>query len=134
MIKTAQRQDVLYRDFRTDFIAHPVTGILQLVSNEDAVKQSIKAILLTGKYERHWDPDFGAGLQKYLFEPVSSATEMMIKDEIKYAIQKYEPRAELEEVYVSVDPDNNGYNATIVFRVINKTDPITLNVLLSRVR
>jgi hypothetical protein len=43
-------------------------------------------------------------------------------------------RAELEEVYVSVDPDNNGYNATIVFRVVNKTDPITLNVLLSRVR
>lgn len=131
---SGQRNNNIYSDIRTDFINHPVTGVLQMVYNEDAVKQSIKSLLLTGPYERHWNPDYGAGLAKYLFEPISQITEESIKQAIINAVETYEKRAELVDVYVSAKPDQNGYTATIVFYVRNIAQPITLSVLLQRIR
>lgn len=131
---TAQRSTVRYQDFRTNLDSHPVKGDLLLLSNEDAVKRSIRSILLTKPWERHWNPDYGAGLAALLFEPMTMITENSIRQSITSSINNFEPRAELVDVYVSADPDNNAYNATIVFYVINIPEPITLTVLLNRIR
>jgi phage baseplate assembly protein W len=124
----------IYSDFRTDFAPHPVKQDLVLLSNEEAVKRSIKNICFTGVYERFWNPRFGAGLKKYLFEPITHITEEMIKNDIKSSIANYEPRALTYEVYVSALPDQNAYTATIIFTVINNPNPITFSVLLDRIR
>jgi phage baseplate assembly protein W len=124
----------LYSDCRTDFDIHPVTGDLAKLTNEEAVKRSVRNICLTGIYERFWNPRFGAGLSKYLFEPISYITEDLIKNAIKDAIANYEPRALTYEVYVSAQPDQNAYAATIIFTVINNPNAITFSVLLNRIR
>jgi len=130
----AINNNTLYSDFRTDFDKHPVTGDLAKLTNEEAVKRSVKNICLTGIYERFWNPRFGAGLSKYLFEPISYITEDLIKNAIKDAITNYEPRALTHEVYVTAQPDQNAYAATIVFTVINNPNAITFSVLLNRIR
>ena len=124
----------LYSDLRTDFAPHPVSGDLTKLTNEESVKRSIRNICLTGIYERFWNPRFGAGLSKYLFEPISYITEDLIKKAIKDAIVNYEPRALTHEVYVTARPDENAYAATILFTVINNPNTVTFSLLLNRIR
>lgn len=130
----AINDNTIYSDFRIDFDIHPVSGDLARLTNEESVKRSIKNICFTGIYERFWNPRFGAGLSKYLFEPISFVTEDLIKNAIKDSITNYEPRALTHEVYVSAKPDQNAYSATIVFTVINNPNAITFSVLLNRIR
>jgi hypothetical protein len=35
---------------------------------------------------------------------------------------------------VSAMPDDNAYNVSVIFSTINTTEPITLNLILNRVR
>lgn len=102
--------------------------------NEEAVKQSIKNILLTNRGERLFNPTFGSDLRSILFENFSPQTESQLKEYIEMSVNNYEPRAALIDVVVQAIPDLNAYSATIVFSVINKAEPITLEFLLDRVR
>lgn len=124
----------LYSDFRDDLGIHPVKKDLLVVKDADAVKQSIKNLMLTGPYERRFRPAIGSGLQKYLFELVTPVTATLIRTSIIRTIQAYEPRAELLDVTVTVSPDQNSYTATITFRVINNINPIVFSQILERIR
>lgn len=130
----ALKDKIVYSDIRTNLDVHPVKQDIVLLTNADAVKNSIRNILLTRPYERPRKPSFGAGLSGYLFENVSRATEGSIRDAIILAIENYEPRASIVEVYVSVLPDRDAYAATIVFAIVNQIDPVQLDVLLERIR
>lgn len=128
------KENIVYSDIRTNLDLHPVKQDIVLLTNADAVKNSIRNILLTRPYERPRKPKFGAGLAGYLFENVSKATEGSIRDAIILAIENYEPRAAIIEVYVSVLPDQNAYAATVIFSIVNQIDPVKLDVLLERIR
>lgn len=124
----------LYSDFQTGFDPHPTTGDLAIVSNEDAVKRSIRNIILTNFYERPFQPRFGSSVKASLFENFSPVSEAMFRDHILTAIKNFEPRASALDVKVTPYIDRNAYAATIVFYVQNSQEPITLNIILDRVR
>lgn len=130
----AKTDRIVYSDIRTNLDVHPVKQDIVLLTNADAVKTSIRNIILTRPYERPRNPNFGAGLAGYLFEDISRATEGSIKEAIELAIANYEKRAQAVEVYVSALPDKNAYSATVIFSVVNQIEPVQLNVLLERVR
>jgi phage baseplate assembly protein W len=123
-----------YTDIRDDFRVHPIKKDLVSIKDEDAVKQSIKNLLLTGPYERRFRPTLGSGLQKYLFELPNPITASLIRTSIIRTIQVYEKRAEVLDVNVQVDNDRNRYAATITFRIINKIEPVTFTAILERIR
>ena len=128
------RIEEIYADVTSSFAFHPTKLDLVMDVNEDAVKQSIKNILLTNRGERLFNPTFGSDLKSILFENFSPQTESQLKEYIEMSINNYEPRASLIDVVVQAIPDLNAYSATIVFSVINKAEPITLEFLLDRVR
>ena len=59
---------VFYSDIFTDFTRHAVTGELNKKTNESSIKQSVKNLLLTNKYERLFEPELGSNLKALLFE------------------------------------------------------------------
>jgi phage baseplate assembly protein W len=113
---------------------HPNKQDLVLHTNEDAVKRSIRNIILTDRGERMFNPLIGSNIRSLLFENFSPQTASLLRDFIKSAIENFEPRATVIDVYVQALPDESAYAATIVFSVINKTEPVTLELLLNRVR
>ena len=125
---------VVYSDFFTDFSAHINTGQLNKKTNEDAVKQSIRNLLLTDMYERPFQPDIGCNLKKILFENFTPDTQLLAKKYIEETINIYEPRAILMNVRVAPNIDGNLLQCTIVFRIINSTIPTTLDLILERTR
>lgn len=125
---------ILYKDIPTNMAVHPIKGDLTVLTNVDDIKRSIMNLLYTEPYERFFNPNLGAGLKAYLFENISRDTEFVIREKIIETINNYEPRAELLEVDVKAMPDDNLYVATITFAIANSIIPITLDLILRRVR
>jgi len=123
-----------YSDVSTNLTQHPLQRDVSLLTNEDAVKRSIRNILLTNKGERLLDPSFGAGLARYLFEPFIASTVQVIRTEIRNAIETYEPRALINNINVTADSSKNSLYVSLTFTTINTTEPQQLEVILDRVR
>jgi len=124
----------LYQDWFTNVLFEKDTKDISFVKNEDSVKQSIINIMLTNVGEKLYNPIFGSEINKLLFENVTPQTTSTLISLIKNAIENFEPRAKVIDVVASPLPDNNAYSVSIVFSVINKTEPVYLEFLLNRVR
>ena len=69
-----------------------------------------------------------------LFENWTPQTIILAKTFIKETIENHEPRAEIIEVQVSEDIDNNAVNISAIIQVINNNDPVELKLVLERIR
>lgn len=128
------RTTARYKDFYNTFDVHPVRGDLYALQDEESVKNSIKNLIFTNRGERFFQPLIGSDIRRTLFENISPETTFLIQTYIETTIQNYEPRAKLISAYVTPSIDENAYNVTITFSLINNPNPITFNVLLTRVR
>jgi len=99
-----------------------------------AVTQAIKTLLLTNKNEKPFQPDFGANLERLLFDNTESYTEGDISEIIKQSISQFEPRANVSRIYIRDNPDRNEITITVVFTILNREDYITFTTVLNRLR
>lgn len=81
----------------------PDNHLARAVYEED-VRQAIRIILGTNPGERVMRPEFGAGLNDFLFEPISTTTLSLVRNRVYTALIDWEPRIDLERVRVSYDP------------------------------
>ena len=125
---------VIFSDIPISFTAHPITGNVKKSINRDAVKNSVRNIILTNHGERFFKPKFGGNVTSQLFENASKFTEFNTARSIRIALQNYEPRAEVINIRVDSNPDTNNLTATLKFRIFNDPEPIDLDVLLERTR
>ena len=123
-----------YSDLDLTFTRHPVSGDVVLSVDDQAVIRSVRNLVLTNHYERPFHPEIGSNVRKMLFEPISPLTANYLQREIEDTIRNFEPRAKLKEVIVQVEPDQNYYMAIISFFIVNRTEPITINFVLQRLR
>jgi phage baseplate assembly protein W len=124
----------IYSDIDFTFTRKPVTADVALSYDSQAVIRSIRNLLLTKHFERPFNPQIGSGLDILLFEPVSSITSSLLENEIRTTIENFEPRATLNEVKVTPDPDKNAYAVFLSFYIENSTLPTTVTLLLERNR
>jgi phage baseplate assembly protein W len=124
----------IYSDIDFTFTKKPVTGDVALSYDAQAVIRSIRNILLTRHYEKLFNPDFGSNIDTLLFEMVSPITATSLEQEISTAIKNYEPRARLNNIVVSAQPDKNAYNVSLDFYIENATLPTTVTLILERNR
>lgn len=124
----------VYSDLDLAFSINPITGDISPVTDINAVKNSIKNILLTSFHDRPFNPDYGSGAAALLFEPADTFTIMELESVIEKAINNHEPRA--TDVYVNVtdDSDSNAYRVTVGFRVFYDTSINEVNFFLTRLR
>ena len=128
------RSTRVFSDLDFNFTAHPVTGDVARRFDENAVKASIKHLLMTGHYEKPFHSEIGSPLRKLLFELATPMTIISMERAIRDVINNYEPRANLIDVKVFDNLDNNAVAVTIVFSIINTTSPIRLDLVLERTR
>lgn len=129
-----RRKDIVYSDINFAFTPNPLTGDISRTTNEEAVKQAIKNIVLTDRYERICNPGFGCDVRKLLFENFSGITITLVRKMIIDAVANFEPRCNILDVKVDGDPDSHGLTITVIFSLINKETPTVLSFYLTRVR
>jgi phage baseplate assembly protein W len=103
-------------------LRHPLLpaadGGLEWLSGPEVVAQSLRAILLTQPGERIGRPTWGVGLRRFLFAPNDVRTRVAIRQAVSTAIERDEPRAELEGVDVVSDAlEGNLLRIVIRYRV-----------------
>jgi phage baseplate assembly protein W len=123
-----------FSDFLDNFDIHPINGAVGRIINENAVRQSIKNIIMTNLGERLFQPRIGSNIYRSLFEPLDQVTANIIIDAVRSSIKYNEPRAKVLDVGVYKTSDENAVMVKIVFSLINKTDASTVEVVLKRVR
>jgi phage baseplate assembly protein W len=125
---------VIYSDFTNDLDFNPISEDVAVKLNENSIKQSIKNILFTDRGERLFQPLLGGHIRAMLFENITPQLLVSMKQQITNTIRTNEPRCNLIDVVCSAEEDQNGVFVSIVFNVINKQEPVVLEVVLERVR
>jgi phage baseplate assembly protein W len=124
----------LYSDFHKDLRVSPISKDIALLKDEDAVKQSIKNLILTDPGERLMQPYVGGGIKGLLFENITPGVLKVIETRCRDTINTFESRAELINVTASSTYDDNTVNVFIQFYIRNVDKPITLDLILERIR
>ena len=112
-----------FKDINLSFKRHPVTNDVLTVSDEDAIKRSVKNIIFTILGEKPFEPEFGSVINDSLFELNTSLNEMKVSDEIKQSLLNFEPRIDNIRVTVSIYPDSNELNCTVQYDIIGIPAP-----------
>ena len=97
---------------------------IKMLEYEKAVQQSVKNIVMTTKGELHYFPQFGCSIKKYLFEKINIFTFLAIRDEVKFALENFEPRISNINVNIEANADNNKLTVNLTYR-INSIDVLT---------
>ena len=97
-------------------------GQIAMSSLEEHVRQSILLIIQTMKGERMMRPDFGAGLNNLIFEPLNASTAALLQHEVQTALVRFEPRIEVRKVAVTVDQKEEGKAIINVDYRVRRTD------------
>ena len=130
----SKRSNRIYKDLNMSFTKNPATKDVARLFDIQAIKRSVKNIILTKKYERPFNPDFGCNLRGFLFENLTEPMVVIIKDRVAMAIEKYEPRVSVEDVVVKNSSDPNGINIQVSFLINGVEAPVTVSTFLQRVR
>ena len=130
----SKRSNRIYKDLNMSFTKNPATKDFARLFDIQAIKRSVKNIILTNKYERPFNPDFGCNLRGFLFENLTEPMVVIIKDRVAMAIEKYEPRVSVEDVIVKNSSDPNGINIQVSFLINGVEAPVTVSTFLQRVR
>jgi phage baseplate assembly protein W len=125
----------LYSDFLINFDRNPVTGLLAKATDEEAIKASMRNLILTMLTERYYQPYTGSKTQAILFELNDSTAEESLKTSIEYCLRNHEKRAKILNIDVQSFPSKDGYLASIDFECQNiQGGPFNLPLFIKRVR
>lgn len=100
----------------------------------DAVKQSVKNLILTDFNERPFNPRMGSNIRGFLFEPADKFTMVALRKALKRVVEQYEPRVDSVSIYIEDNSDENRYEVTVGFRVITLNIEVDVNLYLVRLR
>ena len=122
-----------YQDLDIMFTAHPITKDVTTKKDADAVKRSVRNILLTNNYERPFKPNFGANLRGQLFELQGIGAKRKIIGDIKEALYALEPR--VRNVQVAIGENNrNNVDVMVKYDIINGLGKDSLDFTVNSVR
>ena len=121
-----------FKDIGVGFLLNAFTKDAAVVKNENAIKQSIKNLVLTQKGEKLFQPEIGSGVYELLFEPMDPFTADTIRDEIINTLGQYEPRITIQGVRVMPNEETNQFDVTVEYRIVGQPIVETVNFILQR--
>ena len=124
-----------YRDLDLFFAKKSGSKDIRKVTDIQAVKRSVRNLVLLNFYEKPFHPEIGSGIRDILFENMSPISAFALTKKIEDVIENFEPRVRLISVRADPNLDRNEYEVTIEFFVVNTpTELVDLTVFLEVLR
>ena len=123
-----------YRDLDLFFGTKQASNDINKVTDIQAVKRSVRNLVLLNHYEKPFHPEIGSNLRAMLFENMTPQMNHIISRQIEMLIANYEPRCRLVQVQTIPQFDRNGYHCSISFYVVNYPEPVEVESFLERLR
>ena len=112
-----------FKDISLSFEPHPVTKDLPVLTNESAIRRSVRNLVQTIPTERFFNSLLGSDVRSSLFEFVDYATASVIQEQIVDTIENFEPRVTNVVVEVDPEPDNNSFEVNVIFDIVGQEFP-----------
>lgn len=94
------------------------SGFHMIAALKDNIKQNLKMLILTKPGERVMDPNFGVGIERYLFEMAGNEVYAEIDSKIREQVSLYMPYINIQRVQFARDTNNeNRINLSITYNV-----------------
>ena len=123
-----------YSDLNLNFTKNPATGDVARLTDIEAVKRSVRNLIMTNQFERPFHPELGSSVRALLFEPITPLNAVLWEDRVREVIINFEPRASVGSVQIFDDIDNNRYKVIVNFKVISTSEDVTITEFLQRLR
>ena len=123
-----------YKDLDLDLTPHPISGDVTPLTGPDAVRRSIRNIVLTNLFERPFRPNIGSRSAHFLFENVDPLTKYALRQEILSAIKANEIRAKVLQILITENIDERRLEIEIDFSIENIPESFNVTIFLERVR
>ena len=124
-----------YSDLDLFFGKRTVGSDINKVTDIQAVKRSVRNLILLNTYDKPFHPEIAGGVREMLFEPMTPMIAQIIARKVEDVIDNFEPRANLVGVRAIPDLDRNAYELSVHFYVVNApTELVDLSVMLERLR
>ena len=135
MLRQQKSRQNDYSDLDLDFLKNPTTNDVVIKRGEDAIKRSIRNLILTNFYDRPFRPSIGSNVQKLLFDELADPlVKNLLESAIDETIYKFEPRVNLQFVEVIPDLDANGLTVRLQYTILNREEPVITSLFLERIR
>ena len=128
------RNTRIFSDLDLNFTKHPVTKDITRRYDDNAIKQSVKNLLLTRNFERPFHSEIGSPIRQLLFDNPGPMFNVMLKRAVIDVINNFEPRVNIIDVRVDDYSDANEVYVTLEFTIVNTERPLTLDLALERTR
>ena len=124
-----------YSDFDFVFKKHPVTKDVPIKRDVEAVKQSVRNILLTRRGEKFFDPDFGGSLTEFLFENFDPIVEAEMNQRIVNTLRNYEPRVKVLNIEIEDLSERNALHLRLEVQILSPENLTTdIEFIIERLR
>ena len=134
----SDKSSFIYKDLNLYFTKHPFTADVSKVTDVQAIKRSVRNLVLTNRGERLFHPEIGGDVKGSLFENFTPLAVIELQSAVSHVISTYEPRVVLEEVVVNDsirDLDANRLKILVQFSLVNIPNVIEeVEVFLNRIR
>ena len=121
-------------DLDINFDRNPLSGDVAMRRDEEAIKRSLKNLILLKRNEKPFHPEIYSGILDMLFELVDPLTVIEVKKRISDTIRNYEPRVNTAVVDVADVIDRNEIRITIRFTIKNVQRVFSTTVAVTRLR
>jgi phage baseplate assembly protein W len=131
----SSRSAQLYSDLDLFFGQNNKTKDINIVYDIQAVKRSIRNLILLNVFDKPFHPEISSGIRDTLFELMTPVTAIILARQVQDVIENFEPRARLVGVRAFPNLERNEYAVSIEFYVVNApTELIDLTLPLERLR
>ena len=84
------------------------TGSIALVTEDREIAEAIFLVLGTSPGERPMRPEFGSRLAEYVFAPANATTAGQLANEVRVALERWEPRIDVGDVDIGFEAAESG--------------------------
>lgn len=88
-------------------------------TTRDAIKANLINYFLTGKSERFFNPDLGAGLRAVLFDQMTEDAQDQVEYIVRTGLSTWFPNVVVNELRTQTSPDTNTFTLFLRYSIAN---------------
>lgn len=124
----------IYKDIDQRFLANPVTEDVTALTDKEAIKQSIRNLILSTPTDHKFHPEIYCIVGNYLFSNMNSTDKQIIIRDIINILSVYEPRIEVYDVDVERDENARAIKVTVYYYYAKTDETDMVNIIVKEIR
>ena len=125
-------KEKIYKDIDLNFEPKPLSVDVDSLIGVNAIKQSLKNIVLYNIFEKPYSSEFDVGLRNLLFENKGHGFQNFLRKRVRILIEAYEPRVILNDVLVKFISERNSMQISVFYTVKETQTPESLEFFLGK--